>query len=136
MPSIDRFMRDEKGAVTIEFTTLVPFFIFLMVFFADAVALYLTHSEMYNVARDAARRMSTGELKNSDDVVAYAAEHLFLGGRTYNVYTGFSTTSAVLVEVPVSEAAIFGYFFSPILGESFIASATVARERRLEESGG
>lgn len=133
MQSLGQFTRDEKGAVTVEFTVLVPFVIFLFVFFVDAAVIYLTHSEMYNVARDAARRMATGELENSGAVTQYASEHLFLGQRTYNVYTVFGVTSTVLVEIPVGQAAIFGMFFRPIIGESLIATANVVREPRLVE---
>ena len=39
-------LSDETGAVTIEFTTLVPAFILLLVFFVDASTVYLTRSEM------------------------------------------------------------------------------------------
>ena len=35
MRSFDHFIKDSKGAVTIEFTVLVPAFVLLMVFFAD-----------------------------------------------------------------------------------------------------
>lgn len=37
--------------MTIEFTTLVVPFIFMTVFIVDASIIYVTHSEMYNVAR-------------------------------------------------------------------------------------
>ena len=131
MRGFRRFVRDETGAVTVEFTVLVPFFIFLLVIFADAAVLYLTHSEMYNLARDAARRMSTGQFENPNEVVTYSAEHLFLGQRTYTVYTSFGPTMSVLVEVPIDDATIFGYFFRPILGKSLIATAYWGREPRL-----
>ena len=130
MRALRRFLRDDEGAVTIEFTTLVPFFIFLLVIFADFAAVYLTHTEMYNLARDAARRMSTGELKDADEVVAYAEEHMFLGQRLYTVFTDFGPNGnmQVLVEVPVGEAAFFGFFLGPLIGESLTATATVSRE--------
>lgn len=130
MYGLGNFLRDDKGAVTIEFTVLVPFFIFMLVIFADFAAVYLTHTEMYNVARDAARRMSTGELKNADEVVAYASEHMFLGQRLYTVFTDFGPNGnmQVLVEIPVGEAAIFGFFMRPLIGESLTALATVSAE--------
>ena len=56
------FFKDEKGAVTMEFTVLVPFFVVLLIFFADASVIYFTHSEMFNAARDISRRMSTGQI--------------------------------------------------------------------------
>lgn len=130
MYGLGNFLRDDKGAVTIEFTVLVPFFIFMLVIFADFAAVYLTHTEMYNVARDAARRMSTGELKNADEVVAYAGEHMYLGQRIYTVATNFGPDGnmQVLVEVPVAEAAFFGVFLRPLIGESLTALATVSAE--------
>ena len=83
MRMIDRFVSDTRGAVTIEFVVLFPAFVFLLIFFADASIIYLTHSEMYNAARDTARRISTHELDTPEAVQAYAAERLNLGFRTY-----------------------------------------------------
>ncbi len=131
MRGVVLFLSDETGAVTVEFTVLVPFFIFLLVFFADAAAIYATHTNMYDFARDAARRMSTGELENANEVVAYANGNLFFGQRQYTVFTDFGRNMNVLVEIPVSEAAIFGFFFRPIIGESLIARATMNQEPRL-----
>ena len=130
MRSVDRLLRDEKGAVSIQFTVIVPFFILMLVIFTDLAVIYLTHSEMYNVARDAVRRMSTGELTTEDQVVAYAAEHLHLGNRQYYVHSGFSGEMRIAVVLPVREAAVFGVdtFMGAILGESLIATATMRRE--------
>lgn len=120
---------DEKGAVTAEFTVLVPFFIFLLVIFADASVIYLTHSEMYNGARDIARRMSTEEIRTEADARDYAAAQLHLGRRTYLVSTEFGGEMRVRIAVPLGEAAIFGYFFSPILGQRHLtADAAMRRE--------
>lgn len=134
MGSVGALLRDERGAVTGEFTVVVPFFVFLLVFFADATILYLTHTEMYNLARDAARRMSTGELQNADEVVAYASERMFLGQRLYTVYTDFGANGnmQVLVEVPVGEAAIFGFFFTPLMGRELVALAAAGQEPAVE----
>ncbi len=82
MRSFDRFIKDSKGAVTLEFTVLVPAFVFLMVIFTDTSVVYLTHSEMYNAARDIARRMSTHQLETVSAVLAFAAQTLSLGART------------------------------------------------------
>ena len=59
MRTISTFLRDETGAVTIEFILWVPVFVGLLVFVTDASIIYLTHSEMWSVARDTARRMTT-----------------------------------------------------------------------------
>lgn len=128
MSKLERFMHDEHGAVTIEFTTLVPAFIFMMIFFVDASVVYLTHSEMYNVARDVARRMSTGQFMTPDEVQTYAEQRLLLGERTYTLYPDFGSDMKLTVAVPVSQAAVFGAWLKPIIGRTLVATATVRRE--------
>lgn len=128
MDRLSRFGGDETGAVTIEFVTLVPAFIFLLVLFADASAIYLTRSEMFNVARDVARRMSTREITTLEQARAYAADHLFLDARTYYIQTHFGGNMAVAIYVPLYDAAIFGYWFKPILGKILVADAMMRQE--------
>lgn len=126
-----RFLRDEKGAVTTEFTVLVPLFVMLLVFFADATVIYLTNSEMFKVAREISRRVSTGELQNQSQVETYAAENLFLGGREYVVDVDFSGDTTAILSIHLYDAAIFGAWFRPILGMDLIAVATTAEEPRI-----
>lgn len=134
MQSLIRFLHDQKGAVTIEFTVIVPLFVLLMVFFADASVIYLSHSEMFNTARDLARRMATGELTSAEDVQIYAEEHLFLGNRTYQVFPQYVDGQIrVTMAVPLSQAAIFGAWFGPIIGDELRATAVMASELRLVE---
>lgn len=130
MQGIGRMLRDEGGAATIPFVVIFPFFIFMMILFTDCAVIYLTHSEMYNVARDAVRRMSTGQLTSEDEVTAYAAEHLHLGGRRYVVHSGFSGEMRIAIVVPVRQAAVFGldFMLNPIMGDSLIATAVMRRE--------
>lgn len=131
MNRLEKFLKDSHGAVTIEFTVLVPAFVFLMILFADTSIVYLTHSEMYNAARDIARRMSTHELSTPEAVRTYAAQHLFLGERTYLVIPDFGGVMTVSISVPVSQAVFFGAFFEPVIGRSLVASASVRSETRL-----
>ncbi len=126
------FLRNETGAVTVEFTALVPFFVFLMVFFADATVIYLTHSEMFNAAREVSRRASTGEIQNLSQAEAYANNKLMLGARTYFVDVDFSgDNNIVRIGIPLYDAAIFGVFFRPILGKELVAIASVSEEPRI-----
>ena len=123
------FLGDEKGAVTIEFVLWVPIFVGLLVFVTDASIIYLTHSEMWSVARDTVRRMTTGQITTSAEAQDYAAAHLFLGNRTYVISP--DTTSAdlnVTITIGLDGAAIFGFFFKPILGRSLVASVTMRKE--------
>lgn len=122
------FIRDQRGAVTIEFTTLVPAFIFLMLFFVDASVIYFTHSEMFNVARDVARRMSTGQFETLEEARAYAEGQLHLGMRTYLIDPEYDGDRTVTIAIPVGQAAIFGAWFKPILGQYLVARSRMHAE--------
>jgi len=126
------FTRDETGAMSLEFTVLVPFFIMFLVFFADATVIYLTDTEMFNAAREISRRASTGELQTLSQAEAYANDKLSLGSRTYYLDVDFAgDEKAVTISIPVYDAAIFGYFFQPILGRMLVATATTSEEPRI-----
>ncbi len=127
-----RLLSDDRGAVTVEFTVLVPVFVLLLVFFADATVIYMTHTQMFNAARELSRRVATGELGDESAVKAYATEKLMLGERTYYVDPEFSGDNRVTIAVNVYEAVIFGNFFEPILGDAMVAVATTGEEPRLE----
>jgi uncharacterized membrane protein len=122
------FLGDGTGAVTIEITTLVPFFVMLLVFFADASVIYLTRSEMYYAARDIARGMSVDTITTQQEAEAYAARHLFLGSRSYDVHANFGADMSATISIPVGEAAVFGFFLTQIIGRELSASATARRE--------
>ena len=129
MRSVFTFLRDEKAAVTIEFVLWVPIFIGLFVFVTDASIIYLTHSEMWSVARDTTRRMTTGEITNDAEVRDYAGARLFLGSRTYVIDPEFSTADLnITIAIGLDDAAIFGFFFKEILGQSLVASVTMRKE--------
>jgi Flp pilus assembly protein TadG len=123
------FLDDEKGAVTIEFVLWVPIFVGLLVFVTDASIVYLTHSEMWSVARDTVRRMTTGEIKTATEARDYAAAHLFLGNRTYVIDSNpLSADMNITIAVGLDGAAVFGFFFEPILGQTLVASVTMRKE--------
>lgn len=134
MRSLKEFLADHTGAVTIEFTTLVPAFILILVFFIDSSMVYLTRSEMFNVARDAARRMSTDELASAEAVRAYVEQHLHLGDRVYVIDPEFDTEMTVTIGIRIGDAAIFGVWFDSFMNsDSFVenviwARSTVRRE--------
>ena len=128
MWSVFTFLRDEKGAVTIEFVLWVPIFVGLLVLVTDASIIYLTHSEMWNVARDTTRRMTPEEITTTAEARDYAAAHLFLGARTYVIDPDFGGDMNVTIAIGLDEAAIFGFFFKSILGQSLVASVTMRRE--------
>jgi Flp pilus assembly protein TadG len=55
-----KFLRDDSGSQTIEFVLWLPIIGALLVVISYASILYMTHTEMWNVARDTARRMTIG----------------------------------------------------------------------------
>jgi hypothetical protein len=128
MHCISNFFRDESGAVTIEFTTLVVAFIMMLVFFTDASIIYLTRSEMWSVARDVSRRMSTEEITTTAEARDYASANMHLSGRNYVIDPDFGSDMSVTIAVTIGEAAIFGAWFKPILGDYLVASVAMGRE--------
>jgi Flp pilus assembly pilin Flp len=126
--SISGFLRNDEGAVTIEFTTLVVAFIMMLVFFTDASILYATRTEMWNVARDITRRMSTQEITTFAEAQDYADTHLLLGGRNYLIDPDFGGDVNVKIAVTIGDAAIFGSWFKPIVGDYLVASVTMRKE--------
>ena len=130
MRTISTFLGDETGAVTIEFILWVPIFVGLLIFVTDASIIYLTHSEMWSVARDTTRRMTTGEITSKAEARDYAAAHLFLGSRT-SVIDPTNPALAdlnVTIAIGLGDAAVFGFFFKTILGKSLVASVTMRKE--------
>lgn len=126
MRSVRVFISDDRGAVTIEFVTIFIGFVWVMLMFVDASILFLTHTEMFNVSRDAARRVAVGAL-HADDVPAYISERVHLGDRTYTVGEYHGTKAVVDLIVNVGDASIFG-FFTPVLGKSFHVHVEMLRE--------
>lgn len=120
------FLRDQRGAVTIEFVTIFPAFVIVMLMFTDASVLFLTYTELFNVSRDTARRVAVGAL-HVDDVPAYVRERAMLGARTYTV--GSYSGSVVIVELSVNigDASVFG-FFKPVLGRTMAVHVESLRE--------
>ncbi len=128
MRSVFTFLRAEKGAVTIEFILWVPVFVGLLVFVTDASIIYLTHSEMWSVARDTTRRMTTGQFTTPAQARDYAAARLFLGQRTYVIEPDFGGEMNTTIAIGLDDATIFGFFFESILGKSLVASVTMRNE--------
>jgi Flp pilus assembly protein TadG len=60
MRGILSFLRDDRGSQSIEFVLWLPIIGALLVIISYASILYTTHTEMWNVARDTARRMTIG----------------------------------------------------------------------------
>ena len=78
MRGMPNFLRDDKGSQTIEFVLWLPIIGALLVIISYASILYTAHTEMWNVARDTARRMTTGVLEPGVPAEDYAKSQLRL----------------------------------------------------------
>ncbi len=125
-PRMSEFLRDEHGSATIEFVLWIPVYVIILVAVTDASILYLTHTEMWNTARDSARRISVGAM-TAADVPDRAREKLLLAGRTYTVAGSDANPVIVEISVGVGDASIFG-FFGPVLGRQLTARVEMMKE--------
>jgi Flp pilus assembly protein TadG len=122
------FLRDERGSATIEFVLWVPVFMILLVATTDASILYLHHTEMWNVSRDVARRISVGDMTEADAATVVQNE-MFLSTNAYTVTTSDPADLDVVIQISTSiaDASVFG-FFKPVLGRHLAAEVTMRRE--------
>ena len=121
------FWLDQTGSVTIEFVTLVPFFMALFLFFIDASMLYMTYSDMLVTAGEISRKMSVGAIWNENEARDYAAERLSLSAGHYVIDANFRTDT-VTIAVPIADAALSGWWLEPLVGKALYASSTTKRE--------
>ncbi len=104
------FLHDEKGSATIEFILWIPVIVALLVLVIDATTIYITHTEMWNVARDTARRMAKGDLTEAQ-AEAYAASAMSLRDLPYEVEADHDTTTdvvQVIIRLNLSDTTIIG----------------------------
>ena len=118
MRDILTFLRDDRGSQTIEFVLWLPIIGALLVIISYASILYSTHTEMWNVARDTARRMTTGVLEVGVPAEEYAQsqlKHYEFFGSGYEV-TATEDADRMIVEITLGvtdgsfDAGFFGAF--------------------------
>lgn len=132
------FLDDERGSETIQFVLFVPLFVFLLVIVADASFLFLSYSEISNVARDTARRMAAGQFTSDQEAVDYAVAHLTMFEAPYDVSASYDPNShmAVLIEVGIADAMVFGKFLGPVLDKTLRARVVMRSEPEIATGGG
>src|ERR1700680_651165 len=101
-----RFGREQRGSITVEFVIWIPVFLVIMGFIADATMLYLTQADMWNVARDTARRMTTGQL-SATAAQTFAATALLYPNKPYTITATQGSDDIVEISLPVQNASIF-----------------------------
>lgn len=104
---LSRFRRDENGNATVEFVLWLPLIAGIIVGTFDLNIVLMTQSNMWQVARDTARRVSTGELTASA-AQAYALEQLDYMGFEYGVDVTDGDDVVVQVQTYLSNVAVLG----------------------------
>ncbi len=105
----DRFLRDDRGSQSIQFVLWIPIFFGLLIIVMDATTLYITQTEMENVARDTARRMIKGLPPALAEV--HALNALSLRDFPYSVVATFDPAigADVTIAVQTGTISILGY---------------------------
>ncbi len=104
-------VNDEEGGVTVEFVIWLPVFLLVMMLTVDVSMVFLAQSRMWDVARDAARRMSLG-LMDETEAEAFAGD----GARfkssaipTVDATVG-STEVSIVITIQGQDVNLFGVF--------------------------
>jgi len=102
-----RFSRNDDGNATVEFVLWLPLIMGILVGAFDLNVIMATQSNMWDVARDTARRVSTGEL-NSTTAQTYALAKLTYMGFDYGVDVTVGDDVVVAVDTYLSNVAVLG----------------------------
>ena len=125
---VREFLRDERGVETVEFIVWIPFIVFLLVIVTDTSFLYFGQTQMWNVARDTARRLTTGDLTSVTNAETFAENQLGKYGNDYTVTAEEQTGYVrVIVKVPVRQLVPFGLFTQAFLGDDVIARVVMRK---------
>lgn len=118
---------DETGAQTVELVLWLPVICALVMIVVDTATLYLTHTEMWTVARDTARRMTTGQLASAQAAKEYAASAMSLHDYPYKVDAVYDPANAMQVEIGIkySDIPIIGYSTFSLLGGTMTARVSM-----------
>ena len=124
-----QLIRDDRAAVTIEFVLWVPIIMGLLIIAIDATTLYVTHTEMVNVARDTARRMVTGKFLTEAEAKAYALSAMNMRNAPYAVDAVYDKNSVVEVTIAIgfSDISIAGYGSPLVIFGTSLAAHVVMR---------
>lgn len=105
---LSRFRKDQNGSATVEFVIWLPLIASLIVGAFDLNVVLLTQSNMWNVARDAARRVAIGDM-DSDAAETWAEAQLAMLGMTPTVTVSQASDDiTVAVSASVADMAILG----------------------------
>lgn len=130
MNGLQKFLRDDRGTATIEFVIWIPIFVALLIIVVDLSMVHLAHTEMWNVARDTARRMTTGVIRTEAEAEIWALGNLNVYDTNYSVAATRLPDSYMLVVVSAqfSDISVFGFAFESLLGNTIRASVVMRAE--------
>lgn len=122
-----RFVKDDRGSVTIEFTLLLPLFTAFLLLVTDASLLFLRQITLMNVARDTARAvsryaMTAAEAKTYAETVAKTGQGAATA--TVTIANGIVTVN---VTTSAKSAAPFGIVRFAV-GDNLSGTATSTME--------
>lgn len=130
--------RDEDGSISIEFVLWIPIFIILIAIITDLSIVYAVNANMYDVARDTARRWSqdrAAETYPTDQhVIDHVKSELVIGydqdGVNYDVNPSKDEVNdrvTVAIRAKAADVDIFG-IMGPIGVEDLFAQVTMRLE--------
>lgn len=104
---LSRFAKKEDGNATVEFVLWLPLIAGIIVGALDLNMISLTQSNMWTVARDTVRRISTGEL-NASTGQDYALARLSFLDYTCEVDVTVGTDAVVDISASLTDMAVVG----------------------------
>lgn len=119
------FLSDQRGSASLEFVIWVPFFMLLLMLMVDVSTIYFNQTQMMHVSRDAARRMSMGQLE-PETLTAFVQGHLTNAVTVTNC--SIDETACVRISRPFENMAIFGNAFTSLIGRDMSASTSMRVE--------
>jgi Flp pilus assembly pilin Flp len=102
-----KFLKDQEGNATVEFVLWLPLIAGIIVGAFDLNIVLMTQSNMWSVARDVARRVSTGEMSAATGQT-YALERLDYMGFEYGVDITDGDDVVVSINTFLSNVATIG----------------------------
>jgi len=128
LSELKRFLlRDEIGAITIEFVTWMPAFAAMLAFIVDFSFVFMTNSSMWDSARDAARRLALHQM-TAEQAEEYVLASLFTPSRDFKVEAINGIDDVVVTVItPINEATAFR-IYSKVLPGNLVARVTMLKE--------
>ncbi|HSF95368.1 MAG TPA: TadE family protein [Thermohalobaculum sp.] len=124
-----KFLDDETGSMSVEFVMWIPFLAIMLVIAVDASYLYLSQNQMWNVARDTARRMTTQVIKTDQEAENWAESRLSIYPHNYTVdATSTPAYVSVVISAQVVDLVPFGAFTRRFLARDVFARV-IMRQR-------